>query len=370
MGKSMERLRFVTAASLFDGHDVSINIMRRLLQSKGVEVIHLGHNRSAKEVVNAAIHEDAHAVALSSYQGGHMEYFKYIKELLTEAGASNIKIFGGGGGVITPKEIEELHASGIERIYSPQDGMTLGLEGIIDDMIQKASHSTIESVDWKSYESGQLDDLSVSKVISYIENNRKSPVNLKEGNIPVLGITGTGGAGKSSLIDEILLRFHHYYQDKRIALVSVDPTKKRTQGALLGDRIRLGSARFDQFYIRSLATRDSKTELSPEIQQVVSFLKSQKFDLIIVETSGIGQASDEITQVADKCVYVMTPEFGAQSQLEKIEMLEAADFVVINKFEKPRSEDALRDVRKQYHLCRKSISHGPLKAKKKRKKAP
>ncbi len=343
------KLRFVTAASLFDGHDVSINIMRRLLQSKGVEVIHLGHNRSAKEVVDAAISEDAQAVAISSYQGGHNEYFKYVRELLDKAGAKNIRIFGGGGGVITPKEIAALHEAGITRLYSPQDGMKLGLEGIIDDMIEKAKHSTIGDVNFETLATNSsLDNLSISKVITYIEDKGELPFSVKEKNTPVLGITGTGGAGKSSLIDELLLRFNRYYPEMNIALVSVDPTKKKTQGALLGDRIRLGSAFCDNFFIRSLATRNSKTELSPQITNVVKFLKSQKFDLIIVETSGIGQASDEITTVADKCGYIMTPEFGAQSQLEKIEMLESADFVVVNKFEKPRSEDALRDIRKQY----------------------
>ncbi len=342
------KLRFVTAASLFDGHDVSINIMRRILQANGVEVIHLGHNRSAREVVDAALSEDAHAVALSSYQGGHMEYFTYIRELLDKAGAQNIRLFGGGGGVITPKEIEELHSKGITKIYSPKDGMELGLDGIIKDMIQKSDYSTLESVDFRSFKSGELSVRELAQVISAIENTAEIPVTGKTKETPVLGITGTGGAGKSSLIDELLLRFHRNYPEKKIALVSVDPTKKKTQGALLGDRIRLGSAVYPNIYIRSLATRDSKTELSPQIKKVTEFLKTQSFDFIIVETSGIGQASDEITQVADKSLYVMTPEFGAQTQLEKIEMLDAANFVVVNKFEKPRGRDALRDVRKQY----------------------
>ncbi|MFT6632582.1 MAG: methylmalonyl-CoA mutase [Bacteriovoracaceae bacterium] len=353
------KLRFVTAASLFDGHDVSINIMRRLLQSKGVEVIHLGHNRSAKEVVDAAISEDANAVALSSYQGGHNEYFKYVRELLDERGAKNIRIFGGGGGVITPPEIEALHKAGITKIYSPQDGMKLGLEGIIDDMIQKAIHSTLEDTNFKDLETKILDEKEISKVITYIEDKGELPFEVKVGNVPVLGITGTGGAGKSSLIDELLLRFHRYFTDKKVALISVDPTKKKTQGALLGDRIRLGSASYDNIFVRSLATRNSKTELSPQINKVVKFLKTQNYDLIIVETSGIGQASDEITTVTDKCAYVMTPEFGAQSQLEKIEMLESADFVIINKFEKPRSEDAMRDVRKQYRRNHKLFANHP-----------
>lgn len=344
----MKKLRFVTAASLFDGHDVSVNIMRRMLQSKGVEVIHLGHNRSAQEVVDAALQEDVQAVALSSYQGGHVEYFTYIRELLDAAGAKNVKIFGGGGGVITPSEIKLLHSRGITRIYSPQDGMEIGLNGIIDDMIEKANSSTLEGVDFSKFNLGNLDKREISKVITAIEDNGELPIKFTEGKVPVLGITGTGGAGKSSLIDELLLRFYRHSPDCKIALISVDPTKKKTSGALLGDRIRLGSASFSNFYIRSLATRDSNTELSPQIKNVVSFLKSQPFDLILVETSGIGQASDEITKVADKCIYVMTPEYGAATQLEKIEMLEAATFIVLNKFEKPRSEDALRDIRKQY----------------------
>lgn len=344
----MKKLRFVTAASLFDGHDVSVNIMRRMLQSKGVEVIHLGHNRSAQEVVDAALQEDVNGVALSSYQGGHVEYFTYIRELLDAAGAKKIKIFGGGGGVITPSEIKLLHSRGITRIYSPQDGMEIGLNGIIDDMIAKASESTLEGIDFKTFDAKKLSDRELSKVITAIENNGEIPLKFNPGKTPVLGITGTGGAGKSSLIDELLLRFYRHAPNSRIALISVDPTKKKTSGALLGDRIRLGSASFSNFYIRSLATRDSNTELSPHIKDVVSFLRSQPFDLILVETSGIGQASDEITKIADKCIYVMTPEYGAATQLEKIEMLEAADFIVVNKFEKPRSEDALRDIRKQY----------------------
>lgn len=344
----MKKLRFVTAASLFDGHDVSVNIMRRMLQSKGVEVIHLGHNRSAQEVVDAALQEDVNGIALSSYQGGHVEYFTYIRELLDAAGAAKIKIFGGGGGVITPSEMKLLHARGINRIYSPQDGMEIGLNGIIDDMIEKASESTLEGVDFSKFDVKKLNDREMAKIITAIENNGEVPVKFSTGNIPVLGITGTGGAGKSSLIDELLLRFYRHSPKSRIALISVDPTKKKTSGALLGDRIRLGSASFSNFYIRSLATRDSNTELSPHIKEVVSFLKSQPFDLILVETSGIGQASDEITKIADQCIYVMTPEYGAATQLEKIEMLEAANFIVVNKFEKPRSEDALRDIRKQY----------------------
>jgi methylmalonyl-CoA mutase len=353
------KLRFVTAASLFDGHDASINIMRRLLQSKGVEVIHLGHNRSAQEVVEAALSEDVHAIALSSYQGGHMEYFTYVRELLNQAGGQHVRIFGGGGGVITPPEITELHKRGITRIYHPNDGTALGLNGIIEDMINKCDYSTIDSVDFKQLTNKKLTAYEMAKVITFIEDKREFPFAVTAKKIPVFGITGTGGAGKSSLIDELLLRFHRYYSNKRIALVSVDPTKKKNQGALLGDRIRLGSAAYENFYVRSLATRDSANELSPEIRKVVEFLKSQEFDLILVETSGIGQASDEITKVADKTLYVMTPEYGASTQLEKIEMLEVADFIAVNKFEKPRSEDALRDVRKQYRRNRQLFANHP-----------
>jgi methylmalonyl-CoA mutase len=353
------KLRFVTAASLFDGHDASINIMRRLLQSKGVEVIHLGHNRSALEVVEAALSEDAHAIALSSYQGGHMEYFTYVRELLDKNGGQAVRIFGGGGGVITPPEIQELHRRGITRIYHPNDGTSLGLNGIIDDMIQKCDYSTLDGIKMEGWSNKKLASYDIAKVITFIEDKRELPFTLSPKNIPVLGITGTGGAGKSSLIDELLLRFYRYYPDKKIALVSVDPTKKKNQGALLGDRIRLGSASYKNFYIRSLATRDSANELSPEIKKVVEFLKTQEFDLILVETSGIGQASDEITKVANQTLYVMTPEFGAATQLEKIEMLEAADFIAVNKYEKPRSEDALRDVRKQYRRNKQLFANHP-----------
>lgn len=360
MSKPQRSLRFITAASLFDGHDASINIMRRLLQSKGVEVIHLGHNRSAKDVVDAALMEDAHAIALSSYQGGHMEYFTYVRELLDQAGAQQIRIFGGGGGVITPPEAKELHARGITRIYGPAEGTSLGLNGIIEDMISKADHDVLAEIDWKNLASRQrYSALETAKIITFIEDRNEFPFPVSPGKVPVLGITGTGGAGKSSLIDEILLRFHRGNPDLRIALVSVDPSKKKNQGALLGDRIRLGSASCDQFYIRSLATRDSGNELSPGIHKVVEFLQSQAYGLVMVETSGIGQAADAITKVADKTLYVMTPEYGAATQLEKIEMLEVADFIALNKFEKPRSEDALRDIRKQYRRNRQQFAGHP-----------
>ena len=356
---SKQRLRFVTATSLFDGHDVSINIMRRMLQAQGAEVIHLGHNRSAHEVVHAALCEDAHAVAISSYQGGHMEYFRYVRKLLDDSGAQKIRIFGGGGGVITPKEIATLNKEKVARIYSPEDGMKLGLEGIIADMMKSADFDLLEGFNPKTYKTST--PLGLARCISYIENTGAVPEitnNQKTKSTPVLGITGTGGAGKSSLIDELFIRFHEFYPNQKIALVSVDPTRRSTQGALLGDRIRLGAAQYEQFFIRSLATRDSLTALSPHIQKVVSFLRQQDFSLILVESSGIGQSSDEITSVSDSSIYVMTPEYGAATQLEKIEMLEKANFVVLNKFEKPRAEDALRDIRKQYRRNHK-LFHEP-----------
>ncbi len=346
-------LRFVTAASLFDGHDASINIIRRLLQAHGVEVIHLGHNRSVKEVVDAVVCEDADAVAISSYQGGHNEYFQYLKESLNGAGLDDVCIFGGGGGVITLKEISALEAKGISKIYHPSDGMKIGLEGIIKDMIERTQVRHKNKIDFAKFKNSNLNHTQLAKVITHIENIGEIPFQIKTKNIPVLGVTGTGGAGKSSLIDELLLRFNLYFTAKKIALVSVDPSKKSTKGALLGDRIRIGSASVDNFFIRSLATRNSQHELSPQIEKVVEFLKSQDFDLIMVETSGIGQSSDAITKVADKSIYVMTPEYGAQTQLEKIEMLEVADFIVLNKFEKPRSEDAIRDIRKQVRRNKK-----------------
>ena len=351
-GGVLKRIRFVTATSLFDGHDASINIIRRLLQDQGIEVIHLGHNRSAKEVVDAAVQEDAQALALSSYQGGHNEYFLFVRELLDRAGAKEVNIFGGGGGVITPEEIDLLHKNGITRIYSPQDGVEMGLSGIIEDMVEKSRFSTLEKA---SFDPKNRDFSAIAKVITLIEDKGVLPFDVGEKKTPTLGITGTGGGGKSSLIDEILHRFCRQYPHKKIALVSVDPTRKKTKGALLGDRIRLNNVGKNVF-VRSLATRDSRTELSPHMEKVVHYMKSLDFDLLLVETSGIGQADDAITTVCDKCLYVMTSEYGAATQLEKIEMLEKADFIALNKFEKPRSEDALRDIRKQYRRNKK-ISH-------------
>ena len=342
-----QRPRFVTAASLFDGHDASINIIRRLLQSKGAEVVHLGHNRSAREVADAAVQEDAHAVAVSSYQGGHNEYFPYLRGLLDEAGAADVRVFGGGGGVIVPAEIRALEAQGASKIYSPEDGAALGLPGIIDDMLERARFDTTAGF---RFDPARGDDLHVARVVTVIEDTGVAPfgVPAAERPAPALGITGTGGAGKSSLIDELLLRFRRRCPGSRAALLSVDPTRRRTGGALLGDRIRLGAASGDgAVFARSLATRGSPTELSPNLARSLAYVRSLDFGLVLVETSGIGQSGDAVAGLADKCVYVMTPEYGAQTQLEKIGMLERADFVVINKFDKPGGEEALRDVRRQ-----------------------
>ena len=354
--KPKHHVRFVTASSLFDGHDVSVNIMRRILQASGVEVIHLGHNRSVEEVVNAAIQEDAQAVAVSSYQGGHLEYFKYMYDLLCQKGAPHIKIYGGGGGVILPREIEELHEYGIAGIFSPEDGMKLGLQGMINKQIEEADFSTlkgnyIELLDKLSTDSPEiLANLITAaelggdgQTIHLIEEAKK-----RTKNTPVLGITGTGGAGKSSLTDELIRRFLREFPEKKVAIISVDPTKQKTGGALLGDRIRM-NAIFDQrVYMRSLATRGSRTELSASIGDVLDIVKAVGFDLIIVETSGIGQGDAEITKYTDLSLYVMTSEFGAPTQLEKIDMIDYADLIVINKFERKGSEDALRQVQKQY----------------------
>ncbi|MFJ8234764.1 fused isobutyryl-CoA mutase/GTPase IcmF [Ureibacillus sp. NPDC094379] len=349
-------VRFVTASSLFDGHDVSVNIMRRILQASGAEVIHLGHNRSVEEVVNAAIQEDAQAIAVSSYQGGHMEYFKYMYDLLREKGASHIKIYGGGGGVILPREIRELHDYGIAGIFSPEDGMKMGLQGMINAQIQGADFSTLKGNFTPMLEKlttktpGILANLITAaeeggnqEVVQLIEEAKK-----RTKNTPVLGITGTGGAGKSSLTDELIRRFLREFPDKTIAILSVDPTKQKTGGALLGDRIRMNAIFDNRVYMRSLATRGSKTELTSSIGDVLQIVKTVGYDLIIVETSGIGQGDAEITNYTDLSMYVMTSEFGAPTQLEKIDMIDYADLIAINKFERKGSEDALRQVQKQY----------------------
>ena len=350
-------IRFVTASSLFDGHDASVNIMRRILQASGAEVIHLGHNRSAKEVVFAAIQEDAQAIAVSSYQGGHVEYFKYMVDLLKEHDATHIKIFGGGGGTVLPKEAKELHAYGVDWIFSPEDGRKMGLQGMINRMLEIADFTPPFQLqaDVEGVKTGN--SLAIAKTITYIEqqsdeDDKKqqllAALQIKEERSPVLGITGTGGAGKSSLTDELIRRFLNETEDKKIAILSVDPTKRKTGGALLGDRIRMNAIFSDRVYMRSLATRGSRTELSTATKEIIEVLQAADYDLIIVETSGIGQGDAEITEITDLSMYVMTAEFGAPTQLEKIDMIDFADFIVINKFEQRGSVDALNQVRKQY----------------------
>lgn len=351
--KSKSPVRFVTASSLFDGHDVSVNIMRRILQAQGAEVIHLGHNRSVEEVVNAAIQEDAHGVAVSSYQGGHVEYFKYMYDLLKEKGAPHIKIWGGGGGVILPAELKDLHAYGVAGLFSPEDGRRLGLDGMVAKMINDSDKPLPEDNVIDLIPEVTTENVpTLAKLITYAENGANEAFLEKarqaSKHTPVLGITGTGGAGKSSLTDELIRRFLSEFPDKKIAILSIDPTKQKTGGALLGDRIRM-NAIFDQrIYMRSLATRDSRTELSHAIRDVLDVVKVAGFDLIIIETSGIGQGDNEITTISDVAMYVMTSEFGAPTQLEKIDMIDYADLIVINKFERKGSEDALRQVQKQY----------------------
>jgi isobutyryl-CoA mutase len=359
-------IRFVTASSLFDGHDASINIMRRILQASGAEVIHLGHNRSVEEVVNAAIHEDAQGIAISSYQGGHVEYFKYMYDLLKERGASHIRIFGGGGGVIIPKEIKELHDYGIARIFSPEDGMQLGLQGMINHMIQVCDFPTVDFQTEEAIKKLQTGNVNaIAKMITFAEQHVEigteaaaaaesvlEEIKSLQKTVPVVGITGTGGAGKSSLTDELIRRFLNEIPEKKVAILSVDPTKQKTGGALLGDRIRMNAIFSSRVYMRSLATRRSKSELSLAIKDAISVVKAAGFDLIIVETSGIGQGDSEIAEICDVSMYVMTSEFGAPSQLEKIDMIDYADLIVINKFERKGSEDALRLVQKQYARSR------------------
>ncbi|HXC17125.1 MAG TPA: cobalamin-dependent protein, partial [Holophagaceae bacterium] len=353
----VQKIRFVTAASLFDGHDASINIMRRILQATGCEVIHLGHNRSVADVVETAIQEDAQGIAISSYQGGHVEYFKFMVDLLREKGASHIQVFGGGGGVIVPEEIRELEAYGVAAIYSPEDGRAMGLQGMINDMVARC--------DFDPREKPAPDRLA--RRITEIELGSANGQPLKPHTsplIPVLGITGTGGAGKSSLTDELLRRFLVDFPDKRVAVLSVDPTKRKTGGALLGDRIRMNALYHpqlrDRAFMRSLATRGAAHRATSEaLRSAISAAKAEGFDLVIVETAGIGQSDSEITDLVDLSMYVMTPEYGAASQLEKIDMLDFADLVVLNKADKRGAEDALRDVRKQVQRSRKSFSQAP-----------
>lgn len=354
--KPKHKVRIVTAASLFDGHDAAINIMRRIIQSTGVEVIHLGHDRSVEEVVNTAIQEDANAIAMTSYQGGHNEYFKYMYDLLQEKGAGHIKIFGGGGGVILPEEIKELMDYGITRIYSPDDGREMGLQGMINDLVEKSDYAIGDTLNGEVKVLQEKNPKSIARVISAAENFpevAKEALEIihtknKTSKTPVLGITGTGGAGKSSLVDELVRRFLIDFPEKTVGLISVDPSKRKTGGALLGDRIRMNAINSSRVYMRSLATRQSNLALSKYVNEAVEVLKAAEYDLIILETSGIGQSDTEILEHSDVSLYVMTPEFGAATQLEKIDMLDFADLVAINKFDKRGALDALRDVKKQY----------------------
>ncbi|TMH16382.1 MAG: methylmalonyl-CoA mutase, partial [Betaproteobacteria bacterium] len=358
--KPLHKVRFVTAASLFDGHDASINIMRRILQASGCEVIHLGHNRSVEEIVTCALQEDAHGIAISSYQGGHVEFFKYMLDLLRERGGANIKVFGGGGGVIVASEIEELHAYGVTRIFSPEDGQRLGLQGMINEIVSASdvdlSHDLPADLAGLKDGNAYLANKSLARMITGLEAGTV-PAKLRDellraaeaSKAPVLGITGTGGAGKSSLTDELIRRFRLDQDDKlRIAVISIDPSRRKSGGALLGDRIRMNAIHSDgkssNIYMRSLATRDAASEISEALPDALAACKVAGFDLIVVETSGIGQGDAAIVPHVDTSLYVMTPEFGAASQLEKIDMLDFADFVAINKFDRKGAADALRDV--------------------------
>ncbi|MEO7393339.1 MAG: cobalamin-dependent protein, partial [Chitinophagaceae bacterium] len=367
---SVNKVRIVTAASLFDGHDAAINIMRRIMQSFGAEIIHLGHNRSVKEIVETAIEEDVQGIAITSYQGGHVEFFKYMKDLLEENGCGHIKIFGGGGGTILPHEIEELHAYGITRIYSPDDGRKMGLEGMIEDVIRTSSPNPaggiMDEPDWNGkLPLNEVKDIRrIARLISLAENGddyssqlkeltelsetKNPPAEGREAGPPVLGITGTGGAGKSSVTDEIVRRYLTNFTDKTIAVISVDPSKKKTGGALLGDRIRMNAISHPRAYMRSLATREDNTALSSHVQEAIDICKAAGFDFIILESAGVGQSDASILDYCDISMYVMTPEYGAASQLEKINMLDYADLVCINKFDKAGALDALADVKKQY----------------------
>lgn len=361
------KVRIVTAASLFDGHDAAINVMRRIIQGTGCEVIHLGHDRSVQEVVDTAIQEDANAIAMTSYQGGHNEYFKYMYDLLKERGASNIRIFGGGGGVILPSEIETLMGYGITRIYSPDDGRSMGLQGMINDLVEKSDYATGETLTDELDRITGRDHVAIARLISAAENFPEKHKGIldkaramgKVAKVPVLGITGTGGAGKSSLVDELVRRFLLDFPDKTLGIISIDPSKRKTGGALLGDRIRMNSIHNPRVYMRSLATRQANLALSPHVDDAIAILKAAGFDLVIVETSGIGQSDTEITAHCDVSMYVMTPEYGAASQLEKIDMLDFADLVALNKFDKRGAMDALRDVQKQFQRNHKLFDKKP-----------
>lgn len=369
--KPVNSIKIVTATSLFDGHDAAINIMRRILQDTGAEVIHIGHNRSAKEVVDAAVEEDAQGIAVSSYQGGHIEYFKYMVDLLKEKNASHIKIFGGGGGVIIPSEMDELHDYGVTRIYSPEDGSEMGLQGMINDMMNSMDAPCVD------YSNLDYDSLNIENkyvTANFISVVQEAKVNDRQrfdkimskiaqikgqGNIPVIGLTGTGGAGKSSLTDELIIRILRDLKNINIAVISCDPSRRKTGGALLGDRIRMNSIETDQVYMRSLATRRSQTELPDALPEAVDVVKAAGYDIVLVETAGIGQGDSRVVDLVDISIYVMTAEFGAPSQLEKIDMLDYADIVVVNKYEKKGSEDALRDIRKQVQRNRKAWDADP-----------
>ncbi|MGV3589521.1 MAG: methylmalonyl-CoA mutase family protein [Adhaeribacter sp.] len=361
--KPQNQIRIVTAASLFDGHDAAINIMRRIIQASGAEVIHLGHNRSVQEIVDCAIQEDVQAIAITSYQGGHLEFFKYMYDLLQQRGCGHIKIFGGGGGVILPSEIAELQAYGITRIYSPDDGRAMGLQGMINDMLQQCDFPTGKNLNGELNHLQQKEAKAIAHLISAAENfpedyeaikaqliniAEQRTTNNEQQVTPVLGITGTGGSGKSSLVDELVRRFLHDFPEKTVAIISVDPSKRKTGGALLGDRIRMNAISNERVYMRSLATRQSNLALSRYVQDAVDIVKVAGFDLIILETSGIGQSDTEIVEHSDLSLYVMTPEYGAATQLEKIDMLDFADIIALNKFDKRGALDALRDVKKQY----------------------
>ncbi|HEY2864629.1 MAG TPA: fused isobutyryl-CoA mutase/GTPase IcmF [Casimicrobiaceae bacterium] len=365
--KPAHKIRFVTAASLFDGHDASINIMRRILQASGCEVIHLGHNRSVDEIVSCALQEDAHGIAISSYQGGHVEFFKYMLDLLRERGGAHIKVFGGGGGVIVPAEIDELHAYGVTRIFTPEDGQRLGLQGMINEIVTACDTDLAQDLpkDLGALKAGDRNMLA--RFITGLEAGTVPPKLRDEllrtaeaSKAPTLGITGTGGAGKSSLTDELIRRFRLDLDDKlRIAIISIDPSRRKSGGALLGDRIRMNAIQHPNIYMRSMATREAGSEVSQALPDAIAACKVAGFDLIVVETSGIGQGDAAIVPLVDASLYVMTPEFGAASQLEKIDMLDFADFVAINKFDRRGAADALRDVRKQYQRNREKFKEAP-----------
>ena len=365
--KPKNPIRIVTATSIFDGHDAAINIMRRILQSTGAEVIHLGHNRSVKEIVDCAIQEDVQAIAVTCYQGGHMEFFGYMRELLDKNGASHVRIFGGGGGVILPEEIIQLGQSKTARIFSPDDGRRIGLQGMINEVMKVSDFSLSANREVTREEIRKHDFAAIARLITLAENEpakvagrlKSLEMECKAISLPVLGITGTGGSGKSTLVDELVRRYLSDFPNHRIGILSIDPTKRRTGGALLGDRIRMNAIRDPRVYLRSMATRRANLALSEHVQSALCILKAAGFKLIILETSGIGQSDTEVVEVSDIPMYVMTPEYGAGTQLEKIDMLDFADIVVINKSDKPGAEDALRDVRKQYQRNRKQFDKDP-----------